>query len=591
MIWVILGSFLAYTLFVMWFSWYKTRGHKMDSADGYFLGGRSLTGIVIASSLLLTNLSTEQIVGLNGQAFGESMVVMAWEVISPLALIFMAIIFLPRYLATGISTIPDFLEQRFDLRTRQIVSLLFLLGYATVFLPTVLYSGALVIDGIFGLSTRIGLSTFQIVFFISAAIGLISCGYVILGGLRATAYSDTINGIGLIIGGLMIPILALFVLGKGDFIDGVGELLKANPSKLNAVGNYESSVPWTMLMTGLFFNNLFYWCTNQSIIQRSLAAKNLAEGQKGVLFAGFFKVFGLTFLALPGIIAYLLYGDSISNADQAYPTLITDVMPVILSGFLAAVLFGAILSSFNNVITSSITLFTLDIFKPIFKPNAKERELVKTGRIFAVCLATFSVIIAPFIIFAPNGLYYFLQEMNGFYSLPILAMVVVGFFTKWVSAIAAKTMVITHFILYGLTKFIIPDVNFLYVFAILFPIDVLTMLVIGRWKPRERPYVMITKDVVDLRPWKHVKKVSVFSFVLVVVIYGIFSPIGLAEAPKGYYSPWSIVFLAATLLFIAGVVWYWRRTNKFLETQAKLERKTLETTSAKSEKVYTGESS
>ncbi len=133
MIWIILLTFLAYTVFVMWFSWYKTRGTDLTSSDGYFLGGRSLTGIVIASSLILTNLSTEQIVGLNGQAFGESMAVMAWEVTAPIALIFMAFVFLPRYLKAGITTIPDFLEQRFDVRTRQIVSILFLLGYATVF--------------------------------------------------------------------------------------------------------------------------------------------------------------------------------------------------------------------------------------------------------------------------------------------------------------------------------------------------------------------------------------------------------------------------------------------------------------------------
>jgi len=562
MIWIIFGSFMAYTLFVMWFSWYKTRGHDLGSSDGYFLGGRSLTGIVIAMSLVLTNLSTEQIVGLNGQAYGESAAVMAWEVTAPLALIFMALVFLPRYLAIGISTIPDFLEQRFDVRTRQIVSGLFLLGYATVFLPTVLYSGALVIDGIFDLSGRTGFSTFQIVFIISAMIGLISCGYVILGGLRATAYSDTINGVGLIIGGLLIPILALFVLGSGNFSQGFTQLLEANPSKLNAIGNHESSVPWTVLVTGLLFNNLFYWCTNQSIIQRSLAAKNLKEGQKGVLFAGIFKIFGMTFLVLPGIIAYLLYGNTLANADQAYPTLITDVMPMVLSGFLAAVLFGAILSSFNNVITSSITLFTLDIFKPIFKPEAKDKELVKTGRMFAAGLATFSVIFAPFIIYAPNGLYYFLNEMNGFYSLPILTMVVVGFFTKRVPALAAKVLVVTHILIYGLTKVIIPDVNFLYVLSILFPLDVLTMLIIGRWKPRETPYVLKVRDVVELQPWKYAKVFSVFIVVMMIGVYAFFSPIGIAEAAEGFYSPWSLVFLMGVLLFIGFVLWFWRRLNR-----------------------------
>lgn len=145
-------TFLLYTGIVAWYSWYKTRSINLNSSDGYFLGGRSLTGVVIAFSLLLTNLSTEQMVGLNGQSYATSMVVMAWEVTSPIALIFMAFVFLPRYLKTGITTIPDFLEQRYDLRTRQLISVLFLLGYAVAYLPTVLYSGALVLDTIFNIS-------------------------------------------------------------------------------------------------------------------------------------------------------------------------------------------------------------------------------------------------------------------------------------------------------------------------------------------------------------------------------------------------------------------------------------------------------
>ncbi|BAB05941.1 solute:sodium symporter family transporter [Halalkalibacterium halodurans] len=561
MIWIILASFLMYSIFVMWFSWYKTRGTDLSSSDGYFLGGRSLTGIVIASSLILTNLSTEQVVGLNGQAFGESMVVMAWEVTAPIALILMAFVFLPRYLKLGITTIPDFLEQRFDLRTRQIVSVLFLLGYATVFLPTVLYSGALVIDSIFSLSSVMDISPFMIVLCISIAIGIISCGYVILGGLKACAMSDTINGIGLIIGGLLIPILALFVLGRGDFASGVGELVSANPTKLNAIGNDQASVPWAVLLTGLLFNNLFYWCTNQSIIQRTLAAKNLAEGQKGVLFAGMFKIFGAAFLVLPGIIAYLLYGDVLANADMAYPSLVIDVMPVALSGFLAAVLFGAILSSFNNVLNSSITLFTLDIYKPIFKPNAKEPELVKAGRIFAACLAITAVVIAPFILYAPQGLYYFLQEMNGFYSLPIIAMVIVGFFSKYVPASAPKVLVAVHVVLYAGSKVVLGEVNFLYVLSVLFPINVLVMLIVGRLKPRETSFVLPTANKVDLTPWKYAKPFSAFILLTMLGVYTFFSPLGVAESSGGY-TIYQFIFFIVTLAFIGGVVLFWKKTDR-----------------------------
>jgi solute:Na+ symporter, SSS family len=564
MIWVIVFSFLAYTIFVAWFSWYKTRGTDMSSTDGYFLGGRSLTGIVIASSLILTNLSTEQMVGLNGQAFGESMVVMAWEVTAPLALIFMAFVFLPRYLKAGIVTIPDFLEQRYDLRTRQIVSVLFLLGYAVAYLPTVLYSGALVLDSIFSLSTIGSLSPFMTVLIVSFLIGAIGCGYVVFGGLRATAISDTINGIGLVIGGLLIPFLALLVLGGGSFMDGIDKLLTANPAKLNAIGSHNSSVPWTVLLTGLLFNNLFYWCTNQSIIQRTLGAKNLAEGQKGVLFAGMFKIFGATFLVVPGIIAFLLYGNTLPNADMAFPTLVINVLPLALSGFIAAVLFGAILSSFNGALNSSITLFTLDIYRPIFKPKAKEFELVKVGRIFAAVLATISVVIAPFIIFAPSGLFYYLQEMNGFYSLPIIAMVMVGFFSKRVPANAPKVAIVVHVVLYALSKLILGHVNFLYVLTVLFPINIFVMLIIGRLKPRETPFELYNSNKVDLKPWKHAKAFSGLIIALMIGVYAFFSPIGVGKVELEY-SPVSLIFMIGSILLLGALFWYWRSTNRKLD--------------------------
>ncbi|MBN8210267.1 solute:sodium symporter family transporter [Bacillus sp. NTK071] len=568
MIWIILISFLAYTAIVAWVSWYKTRKTDLSSSDGYFLGGRSLTGIVIAGSLVLTNLSTEQMVGLNGQAFGESMVVMAWEVTSPIALIFMAFIFLPRYLKAGISTIPDFLEQRYDLRTRQIVSILFLLGYAVAYLPTVLYSGALVLDSIFSLSSIGGISQFSTVMLVALAIGIIGCCYVIFGGLRACAISDTINGIGLIIGGFMIPFLALFALGGGSLVEGVDKLLHANPAKLNAIGNHESSVPWTVLLTGLLFNNLFYWCTNQAIIQRTLGAKNLAEGQKGVLFAGFFKIFGAFFLVLPGIIAYLMYDGGLKNSDMAYPALVTDVLPLALSGFLAAVLFGAILSSFNGALNSSITLFTLDIYRPIFKPEAEERELVKVGRIFAGFLAAVAVVVAPFIIFAPSGLYYYLQEMFGFYNIPIIAMVVVGFFSKHVPASAPKITILVHIAVYALSKFFLGNVNFLYVLSVLFPLNVFVMVLVGKLRPRAVAYELYDSKKVDLKPWKHAKVFSVFILVLMIGVYAFFSPIGVARG-SGDYSSMSFVFMLATLILIGGVFWFWRNTAM---KQKKLEQ-------------------
>lgn len=521
-------SFIGFTVLVAILSWYKTRNDNVDTQDGYFLGGRSLTGVFIGGSLMLTNLSTEQVVGLNGQAYNNTMALMAWEITASFALVCMALIFLPRYLKSGITTIPDFLEERYDKKTKQIISVLFLIGYVATYLPTVLYSGALVLVKLFNVPEVLGIGEVPALWITVWAIGIIGSIYAIFGGLKAVAVSDTFNGVGLIIGGMMIPILGLIKLGGGSLIGGINHLVTVNPQKLNAIGGPESPMPWPVLFTGLTFNNLFYWCTNQSIIQRTLGAKNLKEGQKGVLFAGFLKLWGPLFLVLPGIIAFNLYGNSIANPDMAYPTLVLDVLPRPLAGFFAAVLFGAILSSFNSALNSSVTLFTLDIYRPIINQKATDVEVVKVGKKFGIVLAIASMVIAPFILYAPSGLFVYLQECFGFYNIPILAAVMVGFFSKKVPAIAPKIALIVHVVLYGASKFVAKDVHFLHVLFVLFIVSVSLMLFIGKIYPRETDYVQKYTKQVELTPWKYAKPISVFICIMIVVIYVFFSKIGIA---------------------------------------------------------------
>ncbi|KGM96681.1 transporter [Clostridium novyi A str. 4552] len=525
-----LTTFVFFTALVAFIAWFKTRGGDRESQDGYFLGGRSLTGIVIGSSLMLTNLSTEQMVGLNGQSFATNMGPMAWEATSTVALVLMTLVFLPRYLKSGITTIPDFLEERYDRKTKQIISFLFLLGYVVTYLPTVLYSGALVLNGLFNVPQMLGISEFKALFITVALIGIIGAIYSVVGGLRTVAVADTINGIGLLIGGLSIPVLGIFALGHGSFTGGIHTLITVHPEKLNAINPASSQaplVPWPVLFTGLLFNNLFYWCTNQSIVQRTFAAKNLAEAQKGTLFAGFLKLLGPFFLVLPGVIAFDLYGNTLSNPDMAYPTLVLNVLPKPLLGFFAAVLFGAILSSFNGAINSASTLYTLDIHRPIFNPKATDAELVKIGKKFGTILAVVSVMIAPFIMYAPAGLYGYLQECFGFYNVPILAAVVVGFFSKKVPAIAPKVALLSHIVLYTISKFVASDIHFLYVLGVLFPVNVLVMLAIAKIKPREEDFVQEYTEQVDITPWKHAKTVSAISVCLMLIIYTIFSKFGI----------------------------------------------------------------
>lgn len=525
------ASFVFFTALVAVLSWFITREDDLSTQDGYFLGGRSLTGVVIGGSLMLTNLSTEQMVGLNGQSFATNMGPMAWEATSTVALAIMALVFLPRYLKSGITTIPDFLEERYDSKTKQIISILFLIGYVATYLPTVLYSGALVLNGIFGVPELLGISQFKALFITATAIGVIGAIYAIFGGLKAVAVSDTINGVGLLIGGFSIPIFGLIVLGHGSFGAGIDALLTVHPEKLNAINPASAQsplVPWPVLFTGLLFNNLFYWCTNQAIVQRCFGAKNLAEAQKGALLAGFLKLLGPFYLVLPGIIAFHLYGGTLKNPDMAYPTLVLNVLPKPLLGFFAAVLFGAILSSFNSALNSAVTLYTLDIHRPVFNPKATDAELVEIGKKFGTILAVLSIAIAPFIIYAPSGLYGYLQECFGFYNVPILASVVVGFFNKKVPAIAPKVALLAHVVLYTISKFVASDIHFLYVLGVLFPVNVLIMLVIGKVRPRETDYVQEYSKQVDITPWKHAKTVAFVSVVIMIMVYTLFSRIGIA---------------------------------------------------------------
>ncbi|MEZ4874234.1 MAG: solute:sodium symporter family transporter [Flavobacteriaceae bacterium] len=521
-----LFTFIAFTLLVAVISYFATRNTDESSADGYFLGGRSLTAVVIAGSLLLTNLSTEQIVGLNGQSYSEGILVMAWETLAAIAMVVTALFLLPRYLKGGLTTVPQFLEKRYDKGTKAITSGLFLSGYMVVLLPIVLYSGGLAISTMFNVSEAFGISDTASLWLCIWGIGIIGSIYAIFGGLKAVAVSDTVNAVGLLIGGLMIPLFGLWAVGDGNILGGMSTLMEELPEKFIAAGDSTSSIPFATIFTGMMLVQVFYWGTNQAIIQRALAAKNLKEGQKGLMLAAFIKILGPLMVVLPGIIAFYLFQDQISKPDEAYPTLVREVLPASLVGFFAAVLFGAILSSFNSALNSSVTLFGVDIYKEYFNKEADEKTIVKKGKLFGIFLALASMFIAPFIANAPAGLFGYLQEVNGCYSIPILTIIVVGYLTKRVPAIAAKIGILSGVILYSISQFILKpyfgDENyphFLHVMAILFVFNILIMLIIGKIRPRATDYIQEYTKQVDITPWKWVKPVGICIVAIVVFTY------------------------------------------------------------------------
>ena len=314
---------MFFMLLVGWVSYRLTRGTIL-SKDGYFLAGRGLSAWFIAGSLLLTNLSAEQLIGLNGSAYGYNLSSMAWEVTAAFSTICMAFLFLPRYLAGGFSTLPQFLSNRFDDDVRKLTVILFMLGYGLVTIPSVLYSGSIAVIQLFNVPELLGLSYEQSVFVAILVIGGTGALYAVFGGLKAVAVSDTLNGIGLLVIGLVVPLLGLSLLGEGSIASGLQTVLKENTHKLNAIGSSSDPTPFSTLFTGMVFANLFYWCSNQYVIQRTLGAKSLAEGQKGVLFSGFFKVLVPFLMMFPGVIAFHLYGPKGAEAgltaiDLAYP--------------------------------------------------------------------------------------------------------------------------------------------------------------------------------------------------------------------------------------------------------------------------------
>jgi len=559
-------SCLFFMGLVAWISYRKTKG-EVDTRDGYFLAGRGLGAVFIAGSLLLTNLSAEQLIGLNGSAYGFNLSSMAWEVTAAFATICMAFIFLPRYLAGAFSTLPEFLNDRFDDDVRRLTVILFMLGYGLVTIPSVLYSGSIAVIQLFDVPALFNLSYGTALAVTIVVIGSIGAVYAVFGGLKAVAISDTLNGIGLLLIGVAVPVLGLSLLGEGSVGRGLHIIANTNTEKLNAIGSSSDPTPFATLFTGMIFANLFYWCTNQYVIQRTLAAKNLAEGQKGVLFSGFFKVMVPFIMMLPGVIAFHLYGavgseTGLDSIDLAYPQLIRDVLPVYAMGFFLAVLLGAVFSSFNSLLNSAATLFCLDVYVPYKERQGQaplnDTQVLKVAKRASIIIALFSFVVAPLLQFAPDGLWQIIRVFTGFYNIPVIAIVIVGLFAPQVPALGPKLVIGFHVLAYGLLKFVFDDLvtlHFIHLYAILFFIEVAIMLVVGIRYPRAAVWTYSTSHKVDLQPWRFARPCAVTLISCVIGLYLLFSPIGLVGGI-------STLFWFATSALIVANMAVWVLANK-----------------------------
>lgn len=525
-------SFLFFTGLVAVIAYFKTKGEKLNTSDGYFLGGRNLGFFMVGGSLILTNLSANNLIGENESVFTDNMTVMCWGMSSIMAMLIVSEFFLPIYLRSGVATTPDFLEERFNASVKNWVSILFLVGYVINLMPPVLYAGAVAFNGMFDISENLGISYWGTIWILVWAIGIVGSIYAIFGGLKAIAVSDTVNGVGLLIGGLLVPYFGLKYLGDGSIGVGIEKILSNHTDHLNAIGKESDPVPFSTLFTGMLLVNLNYWGTEQYIMQRALGSKNLKEGQKGMMMASAAKLISPLILNIPGLIALQLYFGTLDNTAEAYPRLIGDVMPAYLTGFLAAIIFGAALTTFNSGLNSASTLFVLNLYKPRKEKKGEDisdRHLINVSKKFQVVLAITAMIIAPFIAFAKGGFFNYLQMVAGFFSVPIFTILFVGFVTKKVPPIGAKVALVVFVICYGLTQLVFDTgLHFLHILAILFVISTGIMLWFGKYYPMETPYEQKDKGVVNMTPWKYRHVWTVVLLVLMTLVFIFFSPWGVA---------------------------------------------------------------
>ncbi|WP_158969215.1 SLC5 family protein [Paraglaciecola sp. L3A3] len=409
----------------------KGKGHREASQNKeYFLAGGGLAWYFVAGSITLTNLSTDQLVGMNGQ---QMALLALWEFSAVVGLFILAKVFLPVYYKFKCTTTTELLEQRYQNRNiRAVISVMFFLGSALIFCPAVIYSGSLFMQNMFNIQ-HIPLM------YIATAFAAVGAMYAIFGGLRAVAVSDTYSGVLLLVMAIVVVFLALNAIDY-DFSGIPAE-------RLTLIGDDNSPIPWHTLLTGMIFIQMFYWGTNQVVTQRAMAAPSLKEAQKGVFAAAVIRlVIVPTIIVVPGIISFKLYGDI---GDTAYGQIVGDLLPAWLSGIFAAAMAAAVLTTFNSNLNSATALYVCDIHEAYIddKPNvAKLSGWITAG------LTLLSLALVP-VYQQADSIINLLQQLYGLLSMPILSVFIVGLVFKNVHANAAITAVFFGVILYGLLSF------------------------------------------------------------------------------------------------------------------------------------------
>jgi len=442
---VFFGYILLIVTIGLWVSVEK-KGHKKDSKD-YFLASKSLPWWAIGSSLIAANISAEQFIGMSGSGFAIGLAVASYEWMAALTLIIVAKYFLPIFIEKKIYTIPEFIEHRFNTSLKTILAIFWVALFVFVNLTSVLFLGAKAID------TIIGNGDGGMILYAMIGLGLIAIAYSLYGGLAAVAWTDVVQVVMLVLGGIITTIIGLnHVTPDGGVLHGLNHIYAVAGDKFHMIldrshPQFNNLPGIAVLIGGMWVANLYYWGFNQYIIQRALAAKSLRESQRGLAFAAFLKLIIPLIVVIPGIIAFVMFTqpegtslipgvkeaflkmDGSLNFDKAYPWLIKMFIPSGLKGIVIAALVAAIVSSLASMLNSTSTIFTLDIYKPFINPKASERKIVNVGRLTAVVALIIAGCMAPLLGNIPQ-MFQYIQEYTGLVSPGILAVFLMGLFWK-----------------------------------------------------------------------------------------------------------------------------------------------------------------
>jgi SSS family solute:Na+ symporter len=515
-----LGIIISYILIVLSIGFYFSKKNK--NSIEYFLAGRNIGWIAIGASLFATNISSEHFIGLAGTGSKSGLAVGHFEWLACLMLLLLGWVFTPFYLKSGVFTMPEFLEKRYNTASRYYLSIISIVGYILTKISIALYAGGILLNAVVGWDMMTA----------AVVIVLITGLYTLMGGLSAVIYTDLVQTVILIGGSIALTLIGL------DKAGGWNNLVANTPLDFWSMFKplSDPDFPWTGIIFGAPILGIWYWCTDQYIVQRVLSAKNLSNAQRGTVFAGFLKILPVFILILPGIIAFYLSDGTVSG-DKTYAWLVTTLLPTGLKGLVIAGLLAALMSSLSAMFNSTSTLLTIDIYKKI-KPLADEKSIVAFGKLTTGVMVVLGLLWVPFIgLLSDDRMYVYLQSVQAYISPPIAAIFLFGIFWKRVNGKGALSALITGLVMGGFRLIIeiqskieplsnsllqkIASINFLHFAVILFILSSTVLITVSL--ATEKPSVEKTDGLVYSHSFHHEKYKGryiniIFSVLLVLLL-------------------------------------------------------------------------